>query len=419
MTVESPRSWRRLAGCGALAMFGVAALYGATFGLFMVPLQQSLGWSRAEIAFSLTLITLVGPAVVPVTGWVIDNMPLRPLVLWGVVLQSANLAAFGFLGSNIWVYYGLVFALMFTAAGPSILTLAKVVQGWFDQSLGRAMGILFACGAVGGIVHPLWVQAVITQVGWREAFMTMGALSLVIGGGAAWWHVYQAPADHAPRENAPSEPHQNVVQTPMSMAAFMRDLIWWKLAVWNMLFAFGVGAIFLHYAALLQDRGATAAHVAIAMSLLSAGGLLGNLAAGWLIDRWSASRLAVALMLGPMLAALILYAGGPAWIAIGAGLVLGLCSGSDSSLSMFLARRYFHPGIFGRASATQMVAATLGGGVSPWLAGLIRDRTGNYDAALLLAAAAFGAAAVAAWWLPDSRETSQTLQPRVPQSVQS
>ncbi|MEI8326687.1 MAG: MFS transporter [Betaproteobacteria bacterium] len=415
---ETRASWRTLAGCGVLAMFGVSALYGATFGLFMLPLQDSLGWSRGEIAFSLTLITLVGPAVVPITGWVIDNVRLRPLVLWGVVLQSANLAGFGFMGRNIWVYYGLVFALMFTAAGPSILTLAKVVQGWFDQSLGRAMGILFACGAVGGIIHPLWVQAVITQWGWREAFMAMGGLCLVIGGGAAWWFVHQVPPEDAQRSTAASELQQLAVPTPMSMAAFMRDLIWWKLALWNMLFAFGAGAIFLHYAALLQDRGASPANAAIAMSLLSAGGLLGNLAAGWLIDRWSAPRLAVLLMLGPMLAALVLYAGGPASLAIAAGLVLGLCSGSDSSLSMFLARRYFHPGIFGRASATQLIAATLGGGVSPWLSGLIHDRTGSYDAALLMAAAAFGAAAVAAWWLPESREAAQTPLPPVPQSVQ-
>ena len=196
------------------------------------------------------------------------------------------------------------------------------------------------------------------------------------------------------------------VATPMSMAAFLSDLIWWKLALWNMLFAFGAGAIFLHFAALLQDRGASPGQAALAMSLLAAGGLAGNLISGWLIDRWSASRLAVVLMLGPMAAALVLYAGGPLWSAIGVGAVLGVCSGSDGSLSMFLTRRYFHPGIFGRASATQMIASTLGGGVSPWLSGLVHDRTGNYDLALLMAAAAFGAAAMAAAWLPASREAA-------------
>jgi MFS family permease len=404
VATDSAQSWRTLAGCGVLAMFSVSALYGATFGLFLLPLQQSLGWGRAEIAFSLTLMTFIGPLVVPVTGWIIDHVALRPLVLWGVVAQSINLAAFGSMGGNIWVYYLLVFLLMFTAAGPSILTLAKLVQGWFDKSLGRAMGILFACGAVGGVIHPLWVQAVISQVGWREAFVVMGALSLVIAGSVAWWTVYQAKP--APDQNAAvASPETDAVHaaTPMSMAAFLRDLIWWKLALFNMLFAFGTGAIFLHFAALLQDRGAAPAQAAIAMSLVAAGGFVGNLLAGWLVDRWSARWLAVLLMLAPMAAALLLYAGGPVSAAIAAGALLGLCSGGDNSLSIFLARRYFHPGIFGRASATQFIAATLGGGVSPWLAGLVHDRTGNYDLALLMAAGSFGAAALAAAWLPDSR----------------
>lgn len=408
---DSPAAWRTLAGCGVLALFSVGALYGATFGLFLLPLQKSLGWTRAEIAFSLTLITLVSPLVTPATGWVIDHVRLRPLVLWGVVLQAANMAAFGLMGGSVWVYYGLCFVLMFTAAGPSILTLAKVVQGWFDKTLGRAMGILFACGAVGGVIHPLWVQAVISQVGWREAFFSMGALSLVIAGGVAWWTVYQAPPVPPGAAPAAVAAPADEVATPMSMAAFMRDLIWWKLALFNMLFAFGTGAIFLHFAALLQDRGATPAQAAMAMSLLAAGGFFGNLLAGWLIDRWSASRLAVLLMAAPMVAALMIYAGGPLWTAIGAGAVLGLCSGGDGSLSMFLARRYFLPGIFGRASATQMIAATLGGGTSPWLAGLVYDRTGNYDLALLVAAASFGAAALAAWWLPESRDAALPAQP--------
>ena len=63
------------------------------------------------------------------------------------------------------------------------------------------------------------------------------------------------------------------------MAAFLRDAIWWKLALFNMLFALGVGAIFMHFAALLQDRGATPGQAALAMSLVGLGGLTGNLLA--------------------------------------------------------------------------------------------------------------------------------------------
>jgi MFS family permease len=407
---DSAASWRALAGSGVLAMFGVSALYGSTFGLFLLPLQQSLGWSRGEIAFALTLATLFTPLVAPLTGWVVDKVPLRPLILVGVVLQSLNFAAFSMMEGSVWVYYGLCLALMVTAAGATLLTLAKLVQGWFDRSLGRALGLLFACGGVGGILHPLWTQAVITQFGWRQAFMVMAGLSLLMCGVAALLFLRErdpaarrdasATAGARPPAAAAAAPETN---GPGTMAAFLRDAIWWKLALFNMLFALGVGAIFMHFAALLQDRGATLGQAALAMSLVGVGGLAGNLLAGWLADRMPASRLAVIVMAVPMMATLVIYAGGGLWVSIAAGALLGLCSGGDNSVSLLLARRYFSADTFGRASATQMVATAAGGGISPWLAGVVHDRTGSYDLALIMAAACMGAAALAAWWLPESR----------------
>ena len=407
---DTPASWRTLAGAGVLALFGVSALYGSTFGLFLIPLQQTLGWSRGEIAFSLTLSTLFTPLVAPLTGWVIDKFPLRPLILTGIVLQSANFAAFSFMEGSVGVYYGLCLLLMVTAAGASLLSLAKLVQGWFDKSMGRALGILFACGAVGAIIHPLWTQAVITQFGWRQAFLLMGTLSFLMCGLAALMLVRERVPQSSSsvtkeqfNTNSDAAVALPVASAPQSMAAFMRDSIWWKLALFNMLFALGVGAIFMHFAALLQDRGATPSQAALAMSLVGLGSLLGNILAGWLVDRMSAARLAVIVMFLPMLGTLIIYAGGGLWVSIAAAGLLGLCSGGDNSVSMLLARRYFSAETFGRASATQMVAMAAGGGVSPWLAGLVHDRTGNYDFALLMAAACMGVAALAAAWLPEFR----------------
>jgi MFS family permease len=407
---DTPASWRTLAGSGVLALFGVSALYGSTFGLFLLPLQQGLGWSRGEIAFSLTLSTLFTPLVAPLTGWVIDKVPLRPLILTGVVLQSANFAAFSLMEGSVWAYYGLCLLLMLTAAGASLLSLAKLVQGWFDKSMGRALGLLFACGAVGAIIHPLWTQAVITHFGWRQAFLVMSVLSLLMCGLAALLLVRErVPRSSRTVAAAPgngtvgASVASPVGSGPQSMAAFLRDPIWWKLALFNMLFALGVGAIFMHFAALLQDRGATPGQAALAMSLVGLGGLSGNVLAGWLVDRMPAARLAMIVMVVPMLATLVIYAGGGLWVSIAAAGLLGLCSGGDNSVSILLARRYFSAETFGRASATQMVAVAAGGGVSPWLAGVVHDRTGNYDLALLMAAACMGGAALAAAWLPEFR----------------
>lgn len=400
-----------LAGCCLVGIFGVTSLYGSTFGLMMLPMQKELGWSRGDITFALTLMTLVGPAILPLVGWVIDHVRLRPLILWGVVLQSASLAGFGFMQGSVWVYYVLSLVMIFTASGASVLTLSKLLQLWFDKALGRALGILFAVGAVGSVIHPQVVGFVIRQASWREAFMTMGAMSLVFGGLAAWLLLREPPPRASRPTPAPAhtlaEAGPQTAAPPLSMRDFLKDPIWWKLGVWNMLFGLAAAGTLVHFAALMQDRGLSLAQAATAMSLVGAGGFVGNLAAGWLIDRTSATRLARLFVLAPLGATVMLYFGSGLGVAIAAAVLLGMFNAGDHSLSVFLARRYFSSENFGRASATQQVATSLGAGTAPWLMGMIHDRTGSYDAAMMLAMGAFVLAAVAAWLLPAARGAAQ------------
>ena len=420
---DSRASWRVLAGCCLVGIFGVTSLYGSTFGLMMLPMQKELGWSRGDITFALTLMTLVGPAILPLVGWVIDHVRLRPLILWGVVLQSASLAGFGFMQGSVWVYYVLSLVMIFTASGASVLTLSKLLQLWFDKALGRALGILFAVGAVGSVIHPQVVGFVIRQASWREAFMTMGAMSLVFGGLAAWLLLREPPPRAGRPAPAPAhtlaEAGPQTAAPPLSMRDFLKDPIWWKLGVWNMLFGLAAAGTLVHFAALMQDRGLSLAQAATAMSLVGAGGFVGNLAAGWLIDRTSATRLARLFVLAPLGATVMLYFGSGLSVAIAAAVLLGMFNAGDHSLSVFLARRYFSSENFGRASATQQVATSLGAGTAPWLMGMIHDRTGSYDAAMMLAMGAFVLAAVAAWLLPAARGAARPgpLAPRAGPSV--
>lgn len=370
----------------------------------MLPMQKELGWSRGDITFSLTLMTIAGPAILPLVGWIIDKVPLRPLVLWGVVLQSASLAGFGFMDGSVWIYYVLCLVMIFTASGASILTLSKLLQTWFDKSFGRALGLLFALTTVGAVIHPQIVRIVIAHASWREAFMAMGLMSLIGGGLAAWFLVRERPNAGLPagwetpvEATAPSP-------LPVSMRAFLRDRVWWTLAVWNMLFGFAVAGILIHFAAMMQDRGMTLAQAATAMSLIGAGGFFGNLMAGWLIDHTSATRLARLFVIAPLGATVMIYFGSSVGVVITAAVLLGVFNSGDHSLSVFLARRYFSAESFGRASATQQVATVFGSGTAPWLMGLVHDRTGSYDVALVVSMAAFVCAAMAAWMLPEFRQ---------------
>ena len=59
----------------------------------------------------------------------------------------------------------------------------------------------------------------------------------------------------------------------------------------------------------------------------------------------------------------------------------------------------------------------LGGGLAPWLSGLMRDRTGDYSLSLACAAAAFALAIVAGWLLPKRGHTAAPVEVPTPQPV--
>ncbi len=393
--LDSPASWRVLAGAGTMFVFSVQALFGSTFGLFMVPLQQELGWGRADIAFSLTMTTAVAWLSLLVAGWLADHARLRPLLVTGVVLGAANLAAFALM-AQLWHFYVLVLASAFTSLGASPLILSKLVQGWFDKRLGSALGILFSCASVGAVLHPLIITAVMQHGGWRQAFVWMGAMAFAGGLVALVVAVpepvraFVAASATAVKTGAPKLP----------MVAFLGNRTWWTLAAWNLLFGFGGGAVGIHYAALLHDRGVDAVNIGLAISMIGVSHFVGNLLAGWLIDRMPPWRMAWLLMTLPLAAALLLLFGQQLFAMLLAAAVLGLATGSDGSLGAFLVRYYFGAKLYGQASSTQMLATAIGGGLAPWLSGLMRDRTGDYALSLTCAAAAFALAIVAGWMLP-------------------
>ncbi len=203
----------------------------------------------------------------------------------------------------------------------------------------------------------------------------------------------------------------------LPMVAFLGDRTWWTLAAWNLLFGFGGGAVGIHYAALLHDRGVDAVNIGLAVSMIGASHFVGNLFAGWLVDRLAPQRMAWLLMTLPLTAALLLLAGGQLSVLLLAAAVLGLATGSDGCLGAFLVRYYFGARLYGQASSTQMLATAIGAGLAPWLSGLMRDRTGDYQLSLMCAAAAFALAIVAGWLLPTSGHSPAPDEAPTPQPV--
>jgi MFS family permease len=372
---------------------------------------QDLGWSRADIGFVTILTAIAALVLVPAAGWLIDRVSLRPIVLTAVVGQAVVIAAGSQLGGSVWNFYIQVFFLMVFGTGASVMTLSKIVRGWFDQSLGKAMGILFAIASAGGIINPLLAQELMTRLGWRDAYLALGMIGLVITALVAFFMI---------EENAKPDINSAVLEavaTPASDAKkttaipiwhLLQQRQWLILAVYCVLFGYAVSGIGFHKAALMQDRGASLAQSALAVSLGAAGGMLGNLVAGWLIDRFSARFMACAVMVVPMIGMLMLLTSTDVLLALTAAFLFGLSTGSEGSLIAVLVGRFFKPEVYGRIYASLAVATSIGSSVAPSIVGLMQERSGNYTSALYVAVIAFSLAALVGLFLPRGSLVSST-----------
>ena len=402
--------WAVVIGCGIVAACGATLWWSAALPLLIKPLEQAYGWSRADIAFAFTLMTLATPLLAPLAGALIDRVNLRRLVLVSIVLQSLAVAAFSLMSARLLTLYGLCLALAVVCYGASLLSLSKIVQGWFDRERGRALGVLFACASVGPIVHPLLAQAMLASFGLQQMFLVAGAASLVMTGSAAWLLVHVRP-DTGPGSSAAAPLDKALTAPPASMQQLLRSRAFWALALWGALFVFGLGSITLHLPSLLQDRGGTPAQSAAAYSLIGVGLLLGNLGIATLLDKVSVRALASAVMLGPLAAVGILTMAdlnASPFVGQAAAVLLGLATGGEGTMLAYLVGSYFAAGLYARAYAAQTVALALAGGMGPWCAGLMYGAYGDYNRVLALSAAMFIAAALAAWALPaQARESTR------------
>src|SRR3972149_8449776 len=90
-----------------------------SFGVFLNSLTGHFGWSRAEVSFGFSLVSLCGAAYSPFVGRVVDRFGSRPSQLVGAVAMATGFWLLSRIDSLVHFYLlmGLVVSLGSTALG--------------------------------------------------------------------------------------------------------------------------------------------------------------------------------------------------------------------------------------------------------------------------------------------------------------
>ncbi len=146
------------------------------FGIFVAPMSEELGLGNSAFGWALSARLLGFAASGPFIGRLIDSRGSRVPLAAGGLMLGGSAAALGLVNAG-WQMIGLtLFSGMMGFFGSSTLFLTIPIAKWFVRKRGRAMSFFFPGIPFGiGIASPL-TQLLIDTVGWRDAWLVLGAV---------------------------------------------------------------------------------------------------------------------------------------------------------------------------------------------------------------------------------------------------
>jgi MFS family permease len=392
--------------CAFLVLFFT---YGVqySFGVFIPPMIDELGWRRASLGGVFSLYSLVYIGFSLLSGRLTDTLGPRRVIGLGGVLLGLGIMATSQISAQWQLYlcYGLVAALgMSTAYIPCNMTVVR----WFHIRRGLALGIA-SCGASCGIlVVPLLASFIIDQADWRVGLFTLGAALFIAINVVARFMVRGPELLGLQPDGAATPPSSGVAY----VGSAGDDLAAWTLSearatitFWMLLLAFTIALLtvtvpFVHVPLFARDIGLSAMGGAAAISVIGLFALIGSIALGALSDRIG-RKAAMALALCVQIAAFLIFleADDSIMLYVGAA-AFGFFYGGIASLFPALVGD-----LFGRTHAGAIGGFIFGGaGVlgawGPAVAGYLRDVDGDYRLAFSLCALAATCALLLFLFLP-------------------
>lgn len=357
--------------------FGPSVIGVLSFGVFIRPIEDAFGWSRVDVSVAITVIAYAILLVSPIQGALVDRFGPRRIVLTSIPLFALAVAMFYFLPANLLAFYALAALIPILGFGLLPLSYLQAVSRWFDRRLGVALGVANSGIGVGSTVVPLIASALMVAYGWREAFLGLAAIVLLV----TWPVAYFGLREPGASAQAGATPESSGAPTfGLTFAESARQPAFRVLIAVFLVLGLAQTGLITQIVPMLIDAGWSPARAATVMSVFGATMMVSRIGVGILIDYVFAPRVMMVVTLGGALCC-FLFATTPAAAFVSAAL-LGLLVGAEFDVLAFLIKRYFGTIAFGRLYGIIFAAFQLASGIGIALLSMSQSRFGDYTVGL-------------------------------------
>jgi MFS family permease len=386
--------------------FLVVFLMGTTsfWGLpvFIGPMTDDTGWSRASVFLGLTLRFIVGAFGGLLLGRFADRRggPSRMLLI-GVLIDAGSLMALR------WVESPLQFVLLYGVAGGAASTGMRLAGGtlipkWFIERRGAAVGFSSMGGGLSALIMVPLISVLISEIGWRDAWTALAAIVLILLLPCVPLAV-RAPEDIGLQPDGIDHESRMLVRPGyrpersynLQEAVRMSQFYFLLAAIVFGSFSLQTGTIIM--VPYFEDIGFTTTRAAAAVSVYGFFSIVARFVWGFAADRLTVR---MALVLQAFLTAagsLFLLEVGPAWSLYLVAAYLGVMLGGFPTLGQLIWPEFFGRGHIGSIVGVTQFFTTILGASGPFISGFIFDQTGSYTVSLWILVATWLLCALATY----------------------
>ena len=362
-------------------------------GIFLSPIADEFGWSRTLIAGAVSVGAVASMVLSPIIGWAVDRYGAGIILTVSMVILGVAVISLAWATVPLFFYLGFATGRIIFHV-PVQIGSGAVVSRWFIRKRGRAIGVLYLSGAIGGIVCIQIASIALSNWGIGAAWIALGVTVLGVAVLPSALLIVDRPEDVGLEpDGLTSGPPESITvylqptQDPIEIDWTLREAMGTK-SLWIMVGV--VGALFMtqagvsvHIGAFYQDRGLGITAVASAITINGIVSGIGSLVWGAIIERAPVQRVMVVLMVLSATSTFLLFTVHSLAAAFAVSAVIGVVAAGGNVIPPVAYASYFGRRSIGSIRGIGETGVQVGQTIGPLLSGLAFDINGSYKVAFL------------------------------------
>ena len=266
----------------------VASALRSVPGIIMLSLEHEFHWSRETISGAVYINLLLFGLAGPFLGRLMDLYGTKAITVIMITLMTLGAGGSIFMQEpwQLYLCWGVIIGA--GSGGTSIVMGSAVVNRWFKQRRGLALGILGAAFSSGQLIFTPLIMHLNIHLGWRAATLFITLLLGLIVLPLIMIFMADDPVLKGMQPYGASDVAVSVIPPdPKPMRSAMASSQFWLLA-----FSFGIcgfttsGLLQTHLISHGVEHGFPEMTMGVSLGIMGATDMIGTVLSGWLCDRF-------------------------------------------------------------------------------------------------------------------------------------